>query len=212
MKHIFCKKTLSALLVAIMLASVFVVAFAPSSVAYASSWGGKDVDTLWYYGEEYLDVASAKEVVSGWDLSKVSTPVVMAVVDTGIDAKHELFADDENGVSVLSKNANGDILGYNSLTGADESGNVDISDEKSKHGSAVAGNIAMLIREFGLENYIKIYPIKAVRGCRSGGGGGVGGSIRSFWSGYSPGWNCTLLCLWRCFTRKKSKDRGANES
>ena len=81
MKHIFCKKTLSALLVAIMLASVFVVAFAPSSVAYASSWGGKDVDTLWYYGEEYLDVASAKEVVSGWDLSKVSTPVVMAVVD-----------------------------------------------------------------------------------------------------------------------------------
>ena len=133
MKHIFCKKTLSALLVAIMLASVFAVAFAPSSVAYALSWGGKDVDTLWYYGEEYLDVASAKEVVSGWDLSKVSTPVVIAVVDTGIDAKHELFADDENGVSVLSKNANGDILGYNSLTGADESGNVDISDEKSKH-------------------------------------------------------------------------------
>lgn len=161
MKHIFCKKTLSALLVAIMLASVFAVAFAPSSVAYALSWGGKDVDTLWYYGEEYLDVASAKEVVSSWDLSKVSTPVVIAVVDTGIDANHELFADDENGVSVLLKNANGDILGYNSLTGADESGNVDISDEKSKHGSAVAGNIAMLIREFGLENYIKIYPIKA---------------------------------------------------
>lgn len=114
-----------------MLASVFAVAFAPSSVAYALSWGGKDVDTLWYYGEEYLDVASAKEVVSSWDLSKVSTPVVIAVVDTGIDANHELFADDENGVSVLLKNANGDILGYNSLTGADESGNVDISDEKA---------------------------------------------------------------------------------
>lgn len=149
------------LLVAILSASVFAMIFAPSSVADAFSWGGKDFESLWYYGADYLDIAAAKDIVAKWDKSKIAKPVVIAVVDTGIDAKHELFADDKNGVSVLSKNANGEILGYNSQTGADKDGNVVISDAMSKHGSKVAGSIAMLIREFGLENYIKIYPIKA---------------------------------------------------
>lgn len=162
MTQSFCKKTMAiVLLVAILSASVFAMIFAPSSVADAFSWGGKDYESLWYYGADYLDIAAAKDIVAKWDKSKIAKPVVIAVVDTGIDAKHELFADDKNGVSVLSKNAKGDILGYNSLSGADSEGNVDISDATSKHGSAVAGSIAMLIREFGLENHIKIYPIKA---------------------------------------------------
>lgn len=161
MKGLSCKKTIIALLlVAIVATSVFAV-FAPSKTAEALTWGGKDSSELWYYGKDYLDVESAKEVVKTWNLSKVSKPIVIAVIDTGIDAQHELFADDENGVSVLAKNDKGEILGYNSYSGADENGNVDISDASSKHGSAVAGNIAMLIREFGLENCIKIYPIKA---------------------------------------------------
>lgn len=149
------------LLVAILSASVFAMIFAPSSVAEAFSWGGKDFESLWYYGADYLDIAAAKDIVAKWDKSKIAKPVVIAVVDTGIDAKHELFADDKNGVSVLAKNDKGEILGYNSQTGADKDGNVVISDATSKHGSKVAGSIAMLIREFGLENYIKIYPIKA---------------------------------------------------
>lgn len=161
MKGLSCKKTIiTLLLVAIVATSVFAV-FAPSKTAEALTWGGKDSSELWYYGKDYLAVESAKEVVKTWNLSKVSKPIVIAVIDTGIDAQHELFADDENGVSVLVKNDKGEILGYNSYSGADENGNVDISDASSKHGSAVAGNIAMLIREFGLENCIKIYPIKA---------------------------------------------------
>lgn len=158
MKGLYCKKTIIALLlVAIVVTSVFAV-FAPSKTAEALTW---DSSKFWYYGKDYLDVESAKEVVKTWNLSKVSKPIVIAVIDTGIDARHKLFADDENGVSVLAKNDKGEILGYNSYSGADENGNVDISDASSKHGSAVAGNIAMLIREFGLENCIKIYPIKA---------------------------------------------------
>lgn len=161
MKGLSCKKTIIALLlVALVATSVFAV-FAPSKTAEALTWGDKDSSELWYYGKDYLDVESAKEVVKTWNLSKVSKPIVIAVIDTGIDAQHKLFADDENGVSVLAKNDKGEILGYNSYSGADENGNVDISDASSKHGSAVAGNIAMLIREFGLENCIKIYPIKA---------------------------------------------------
>lgn len=161
MKGLSCKKTIiTLLLVALVATSVFAV-FAPSKTAEALTWGDKDSSQLWYYGKDYLDVESAKEVVKTWNLSKVSKPIVIAVIDTGIDAQHKLFADDENGVSVLVKNDKGEILGYNSYSGADENGNVDISDASSKHGSAVAGNIAMLIREFGLENCIKIYPIKA---------------------------------------------------
>ena len=147
-------KTFICALVAILVASVFCVTVTPS-VADATSWGGKDTSELWYYSESFLDVANAKQAVNGWDLSKISNPVVIAVIDTGIDASHELFD------GVLVKNANGDILGYNAYSGADSQGNVNISDTSSKHGSGVAGSIAMLIKEFGLENYIKIYPIKA---------------------------------------------------
>lgn len=161
MTQSFCKKTtIFALVATLIFVSVFAVLFTPCSSVEALSWD-KELRGQWYYGEEFLDIAAAKDIVAKWDKSKIAKPVVIAVVDTGIDAKHELFADDKNGVSVLCKNAKGDILGYNSLSGADSEGNVDISDATSKHGSAVAGSIAMLIREFGLENYIKIYPIKA---------------------------------------------------
>ena len=125
-------KTFIFALVAVLVASVFCVSFAPS-VADAASWGGVDTSELWYYQPAFLDVASAKQAVSGWDKSKVTKPVVIAVIDTGIDASHELFS------GVLVKNANGDILGYNAFSGADAQGNVNISDTSSKHGSGVAG-------------------------------------------------------------------------
>lgn len=103
MKGLSCNKTLiTLLLVALVLASVFAI-FTPSQTAEALKWGGKDSSELWYYGKDYLDVESAREVVKTWNLSKVSKPIVIAVIDTGIDAKHDLFADDENDVSVLAK-------------------------------------------------------------------------------------------------------------
>lgn len=137
-----------------LVASVFCVAFCSSSVAQAGKWGDTYSNTLWQYQEGYLDTDSAKTIVKSWDLSSV-TPVTIAVIDTGIDTAHELFD------GVLATNSNGDVLGYNASTGADSDGKVDISDQEDKHGSEIAGVIAMLIHEFGLENYIKIYPIKA---------------------------------------------------
>lgn len=153
-KYSFCKKiTISLLLVAI-IAAGFLCAM-PCDVASAYSYGGQDASSLWYYSEDFLDVENAKTVVEGWDLSSVSQPIVIAVIDTGINANNNLFKD------VLATNEDGDILGYNS-TSEPVDGKVNITDDSAdRHGTGVAGTIAMLIKEFGLEDYIKIYPIKA---------------------------------------------------
>lgn len=69
MKGLSCKKTIIILLLAaLVLTSVFAV-FAPSQTAEAIAWGGKEMSDLWYYGKDYLDVESAKEVVKTWDLN-----------------------------------------------------------------------------------------------------------------------------------------------
>lgn len=120
----------------------------------AGNYGGVDADGLWYYGESALNVYHAKEAVDGWKAQlEGASPVIIAVVDTGISVKHEIFED------VLVANENGEPMGYNSVAGADK-GNV-TDNSTGNHGDKIAGVIAMLIHEFGLENYIKIYPIKA---------------------------------------------------
>lgn len=149
-----CKTTAVAILLVALLAASFSCLFAPS-VASAYTYGGVDSATLWHYGEDFLNVQGAKQIVDAWDLSAVSEPVVIAVIDTGISANHEIFKD------VLAKNDKGEILGYNSTSGVVD-GKVNITDDDSNgHGTSIAGTIAMLIKEFGLENHIKIYPIKA---------------------------------------------------
>ena len=143
------------LIVAIIVATVFLLPLGANDVAYAETFGGKEYSSLWYY--DSMNLQDAKAVIATWDLSKVTTPIIIACIDTGITASHELF----NGV--LTRNANGDLLGYNSYAAIHEgvSDTVNISDESSGHGTKVAGVMAMLIRELGLQNYIKIYPIKA---------------------------------------------------
>jgi len=159
MKLTLAKKRIIAIIaLLVLMASVLSAVLIPTtSVAYATSWGGKDTADLPYYKDGFLDVQGAKAVVDTWDLSSVDKPIVIAVIDTGIDTAHVLFD------GVLAKNAKGEILGYNTSK-VNPDGSVDISDNSTKHGSEVAGAIAMLIKEFGLENYIKIYPIKADSG------------------------------------------------
>lgn len=154
------KRIIAIIALLVLTASVFSAVLTPaSSVAYATTWGEKNTDDLSYYKDGFLDVQGAKAVIAAenWNLSGIDKPIVIAVIDTGIDASHELFD------GVLAKNAKGEILGYNT-NGVNSDGSVDISDNSTKHGSEVAGAIAMLIKEFGLEDYIKIYPIKADKG------------------------------------------------
>ncbi len=152
-----------AILLAAAIALVAIAGFAVCSAdasAYAfvaaGNYGGTDATSLWYYGQDALNVYDAVDAVGEWKDGLSGDPVVIAVVDTGITAKHGLFDD------VLLTNAAGETLGTNSTVADGKEGSDDISDRsRGRHGNKIAGTIAMLIHEFGLEDFIKIYPIKA---------------------------------------------------
>ncbi len=148
-------KIFSLLIAVVVIASVFTFAFEGVSVANALTWGDKDSATLWQYANGALDIASAKQVVATWDLSKVNEPIVIGVIDTGISTTHPLFA------NTLLKDGE-IVVGYN--VPKDSTAQNDLRDTSSYHGTGVAGAIAMLIEEFNLSKYIKIYPIKANTG------------------------------------------------
>ncbi len=143
-------KSIIIILAIIIVASV-VSAPISFGVAGAIDLNGVNSSTLWQYQANFLNVAEAKSIVNTWDLSGISEPIVIGIIDTGIQASHSVF----NGVLTTDENEN--VKGYNALGGSDIRDNsID-----NYHGTNVAGVIALLIKELGLENYIKIYPIKA---------------------------------------------------
>ena len=125
---------------------------------YAAEGVGADGD--WYFGAEYLDIAAAREaaqkVVAA--LGDDVEPVVIAVVDTGADLSHEIFGSVEGGTDVILRDMNGAPVSYEAFDGGS-----DVSDGATKdhHGTHVTGIVALLIRALGLEDYIKIMPVKA---------------------------------------------------
>lgn len=151
------------ILVALITALIGLVVFtAMPAVSYAEAlpsgtYGGEDADSLWYFGDDYLNLERAKAITAAWDKSVLRTidPVYIAVIDTGINASHEIFSD------TLAKNSSGTVLGYNAYAARTGGDTTNISDTVNYHGTGVAGVLAMLIKEFGLQDYIKIYPIKA---------------------------------------------------
>ena len=164
------KKILTTIAIAFVLA-VVCMAFMPTSVAYAQQYGSKDssdLETFWYYGEEHLNVSAMKESIASWiGNADKSNPVVIAVVDTGVNADHEVFKKTNTLYTV-----DGNVQGYNSFVSIKNSGITNptaeqlgyIKDETSNsHGTAIASIMAMLIYELDLQDYIKIYPIKATR-------------------------------------------------
>ena len=103
---------------------IFGVADAVSPDGYLQDVADKSLD--WYMAKDYLDLATLKKIVAGWfsssqyDFSSVK-PVVVAVIDSGINYNHELFCGkyDENGVAV-----SGDGIGEYDVLYRDESGNL----------------------------------------------------------------------------------------
>lgn len=102
-------------------------------------------------------VLLVRELLAGADTAALkSDPVVIAVIDTGVQTGHEVFGlgTDEN--VFLTKAGN--IVARNTLNNTS-----DVRDGASKdyHGTHVTGIVALLIRAFGLSDYIKIMPLKA---------------------------------------------------
>lgn len=157
------------------------VADAVSPKSYVESIEDKDFD--WYMQSKYVNLARLKEIVGAWFLNErydfagvENDPVVVAVIDTGIDYRHELFTGkyDENGepvsnsgigeYDVFARDLEGNIIGTNTVLKSDRdyTGKDQIMDDaKDKHGTHVSGIVATLIHELNLEKYIKILPIKA---------------------------------------------------
>mgnify|MGYP003305108938 CR=1 FL=1 len=85
------KKILSSITLLFILA-VVCLAVVPTSVASASEYGDTDTNDLWYYGSSHLNVAGMKEAISGWiSGADKSNPIIIAVIDTGVNADHEVF-------------------------------------------------------------------------------------------------------------------------
>lgn len=167
-----------ALLLALLFAACsFATGFAPvASVSYAeeatptdavtaSEWGGIDADTLWYMASDELNLAGLKQYVSQYMLPALraanAEPVIIAVIDTGINKSNGLFDD------VLLRDDGGNVRGYcayyaafNKSPTAEQLGAFE-DETADYHGTRVASIMAVMIKELGLEDYIKLYPVKA---------------------------------------------------
>ncbi len=115
---------------------------------------------LWYLDSDNLDVESARAVVAAWAASDKLPdptasdfePVKVAVIDTGISYSHELFE------GLLIPTDNGGYLSYDSYN---EVENGLCALDVDNHGTHVCGIIATVIKSLGLQDYIKIIPIRA---------------------------------------------------
>lgn len=150
------------------------VAFSFSDTAFA--WLPPSYDEAvengedWYLGEDYLGIDALKGTVNAWktDYSAAfakleKDPVVIAVIDTGVNYNHDIFratSDASDAQDVFYRDADGNIIGVNTVDGANDDKFFDGATE-DRHGTHVAGIVAILIRELDLEKYVKIMPVKA---------------------------------------------------
>lgn len=146
-----------------LIAGAFSCGFFTSDVAYAAVLPDA-VSNQWFEGEDYNNfndtLRAINKIKDGLSTAEKAdfknNPVLVAVIDTGINASHELFD------GVLCDEG----LWYNALDKTTGSANDNVKDECANgnligHGTHVAGIVAQEIKKYGLEDYIKILPVKA---------------------------------------------------
>lgn len=172
--------TVIAAVCALLLAACLPFAFAEGTASAeggaqavtATAYGSLDTDDLWYFAEGELNLDGLKAHVEDRILPVLRAnsvePVVIAVVDTGLDRNNSLFAAGEHGSELLLRDKDQNLLGYNSFYAwkgdsakANDSAYYLKDEANDKHGTAVSSVLAVLIRETGLSDYIKIYPVVA---------------------------------------------------
>lgn len=144
-----------------LIAGAFSCGFFTNDVAYAAVLPDA-VSNQWFDGEDYNNFGGTLQAINkikdGLSTAEKAdfknNPVLVAVIDTGINASHELFD------GVLCDEG----LWYNAIE--NERGRDYIDDNCNNgnlvgHGTHVAGIVAQEIKKYGLEDYIKILPVKA---------------------------------------------------
>lgn len=146
-----------------LIAGAFSCGFFTNDVAYAAVLPDA-VSNQWFDGKDYNNLSDTLQAINkikdGLSTAEKAdfknNPVLVAVIDTGINASHELFD------GVLCDEG----LWYNALEKTTGSANDNVKDECANgnlvgHGTHVAGIVAQEIKKYGLEDYIKILPVKA---------------------------------------------------
>ena len=143
-----------------LIAGAFSCGFFTNDVAYAALLPDA-VSNQWFDGEDYNnfnDTLQAINKIKGLSPAEEAdfknNPVLVAVIDTGINASHELFdgvlCDEGLWYNAIEKKRGRDYINDNCNNG-----------NLIGHGTHVAGIVAQEIKKYGLEDYIKILPVKA---------------------------------------------------
>lgn len=172
-------KKITCILIIVALITAAVVCFTPYTViSHAATIADlpDNVITQWYDGADYLNYAGALASVSSMfaEMSEAdksarrSDPVVIAVIDTGINLSHEIFEGllyqnaAETAGNAIDDDGNGykdDICGWDFINRDAEP--LDDCTAPHSHGTHVSGIIAREIAKYGLKDYVRILPLKA---------------------------------------------------
>lgn len=144
-----------------LIAGAFSCGFFTNDVAYAAVLPDA-VSNQWFDGEDYNNFSGTLQAINkikdGLSTAEKAdfknNPVLVAVIDTGINASHELFdgvlCDEGLWYNAIEKKRGRDYINDNCYNG-----------NLIGHGTHVAGIVAQEIKKYGLEDYIKILPVKA---------------------------------------------------
>lgn len=144
-----------------LIAGAFSCGLFTNDVAYAAVLPDA-VSNQWFDGKDYNNfndtLQAINKIKDGLSTAEKAdfknNPVLVAVIDTGINASHELFD------GVLCDEG----LWYNAIkhkNGRDYINDTCNNGNLVGHGTHVAGIVAQEIKKYGLEDYIKILPVKA---------------------------------------------------
>lgn len=144
-----------------LIAGAFSCGFFTNDVAYAAVLPDA-VSNQWFDGKDYNNfndtLQAINKIKDGLSTAEKTdfknNPVLVAVIDTGINASHELFdgvlCDEGLWYNAIEKKRGRDYINDNCYNG-----------NLIGHGTHVAGIVAQEIKKYGLEDYIKILPVKA---------------------------------------------------
>lgn len=149
-----------------LIAGAFSCGFFTSDVAYAAVLPDA-VSNQWFDGEDYNNfndtLQAINKIKDGLSTAEKAdfknNPVLVAVIDTGINASHELFdgvlCDEGLWYNAIKNDSFEKKRGRDYINDNCNNGNL------VGHGTHVAGIVAQEIKKYGLEDYIKILPVKA---------------------------------------------------